>query len=117
MMADLAVIKEALDSNRKLFEEEKKNMKRKTPMDRAKDKFEDHKIRLKPTFLSVQAYENSKSRRSEGTCEWIFGLDTYRQWHSSADSGLIWVAGVGGMGKSGTLQIPTVTHNGASKLY
>ena len=112
MMADLAVIRDTLDSNleiQKIFanqikqlEEERKNLKKKTPLDKAKEKFEENEKKLRPTDSSEIAFERSKSRKEEGTCEWIFELEEYKLWRTSSENGIIWVSGVGGMGKSST---------------
>ena len=111
MMADLAVIRATLNSNleiQKIFadqikqlEEERKNLKKKTPLDKAKEKFEENEKNLRPTDSSGIAFERSKSRKEEGTCEWIFELEEYKLWRTSSENGIIWVSGVGGMGKSG----------------
>ena len=110
MMANLAVIKNTLNSNleiQKLYadqlkrvEEEKKNMKKKTPLDKAKEKFEENTKQLKPTNSSEAAFRRNIERKVEGTCQWIFELEEYKAWRRSTDNKLIWVSGVGGMGKS-----------------
>ena len=112
MMANLAVIQDTLNSNleiRKIFadqikqlEEERKNLKKKTPLDKAKEKFEENEKKLRPADSSELAFERSKSRKEEGTCEWIFELEEYKSWRTSSENGIIWVSGVGGMGKSST---------------
>ena len=110
MMANLAVIKDTLNSNleiQKMYvdqlkqaEEEKKNMKKKTPLDKAKENFEENTKRLKPTSSSEVAFGKNRERIVEGTCQWIFELDEYKAWRTSTCNNLIWVSGVGGMGKS-----------------
>ena len=112
MMANLAVIQDTLNSNLKIqkmfadqikqLEEERKNLKKKTPLDKAKEKFEENEKKLRPTDSSELAFESSKSRKEEGTCEWIFELEEYKLWRTSSENGIIWVSGVGGMGKSST---------------
>ena len=116
MMANLVVIKDTLSTNLEIqkiyvdqikqLEEEKKNMKKKTPLDKAKEKSEENKKRLNPSMNSEHAFKNSKSMKSEGTCEWIFELEGYKRWRTSAENDIIWVSGVGGMGKSGIF--PTI---------
>lgn len=112
MMANLAVIRDTLNSNLKIqqifadqikqLEEERKNLKKKTPLDKAKEKFEENEKKLGATDSSELAFESSKSRKEEGTCEWIFELEEYKSWRTSSENGIIWVSGVGGMGKSST---------------
>ncbi|KAL9034560.1 MAG: hypothetical protein Q9214_006992, partial [Letrouitia sp. 1 TL-2023] len=109
-MFDLDVIRETIGSNLELqnkfmdhikrVEEEMKNMKKKSPLDQAKEKFGENETRLKPTNSSENAFERSKMRKEQGTCEWIFELEDYKLWRTSPDNGIIWVSGVGGMGKS-----------------
>ena len=110
MMANLAVIQDTLNSNLEIqkiyvdqikqLEEERKNMKKKTPLDKAKEKFEENAARLKTTASSEVAFEKSKARKEQGTCEWIFELEDYKAWRTSPESGIMWISGVGGMGKS-----------------
>lgn len=110
MMADLSVIRHTLESNdeiKKIYvnqirqlEDEKKSMKKKTPLDKAKEVFEDNAKRLDPTNLAETALEKHRSRREQGTCNWIFELEEYKKWRSSMESSLLWVSGVGGLGKS-----------------
>ena len=110
MMANLAVIQDTLNSNLEIqkiyvdqikqLEEEKRNMKKKTPLDKAKEKFEENTKKLNPTSSSEAAFERSKTRKEEGTCEWIFELDEYKSWRTSTENRSIWISGVGGMGKS-----------------
>ena len=112
MMANLAVIQGTLKSNleiQKIFadqikqlEEERKNLKKKTPLDKAKEKFEENGKKLRPTNSSELAFKRSKLRKEEGTCEWIFDLEEYKLWRTSSENGIIWVSGMGGMGKSST---------------
>ena len=112
MMANLAVIQDTLNSNLEIqkiyadqikqLEEERKNLKKKTPLDKAKEKFEENEKRLRTTDSSEIAFERSKLRKEEGTCEWIFELEEYKSWRTSSENGIIWVSGVGGMGKSST---------------
>lgn len=112
MMANLAVIRGTLDSNleiQKIFadqikqlEEERKNLKKKTPLDKAKEQFEENAKKLRHTDSSELAFERSKLRKEKGTCEWIFELEEYKLWRTSSENGIIWVSGLGGMGKSST---------------
>lgn len=110
MMADLSVIRDTLESSmevNKLYlnkicqlEEEKKTMKKKTPLDKAKEHYDDNVKRLQHTDLAEITLEKYKSRREKDTCNWIFELEEYRTWRSSTESSLLWVSGVGGVGKS-----------------
>ena len=110
MMADLSVIRDTLESSMEVnkiyqnqirqLEEEKKNLKKKTPLDKAKELFEENVKRLDANDLAESALEKHRSRREKDTCNWIFELEEYKSWLSSAESNLLWVSGVGGLGKS-----------------
>lgn len=110
MMADLSVIRDTLESSMEVnkiylnqirqLEEDKKSMKKKTPLDKAKELFEDNVKRLEANNAAEIAFEKHKSRREKDTCKWIFELEEYRTWRSSTESRLLWVSGVGGLGKS-----------------
>ena len=110
MMADLSVIRDTLESSMEVnkiyfnqirqLEEDKRSMKKKTPLDKAKELFDDNAKRLEPTNAAETALEKHKSRREKGTCNWIFELEEYKTWRSSTESSLLWVSGVGGLGKS-----------------
>lgn len=110
MMADLSVIRDTLESSMEVnkiylnqirqLEEDKKSMKKKSPLDKAKELFEDNAKRLESTNAASTAFEKHKSRREKDTCNWIFELEEYKDWRSSMESSLIWVSGVGGLGKS-----------------
>lgn len=110
MMADLSVIRDTLESSMEVnkiylnqirqLEEDKKSMKKKTPLDKAKDQFDEIAKRLEPTDAAETALEKHKSRREKDTCKWIFELERYKNWRSSTESSLLWISGVGGLGKS-----------------
>ncbi len=110
MMADLSVIRDTLESSMEVnkiylnqirqLEEDKKSMKKKTPLDKAKELFEDNVKRLEANNAAEIAFEKHKSRREKDTCKWIFELEEYKTWRSSTESRLLWVSGVGGLGKS-----------------
>lgn len=107
MRADLSMIKETLSSSMEInkiymehFEEDKKNLKRKTPFEKAKDQFEDNSKRLNATDAASKALNTNRSRRTDGTCTWIFALEKFEAWCTSEESSLLWVSGVGGLGKS-----------------
>ncbi|KAI9796865.1 MAG: hypothetical protein M1833_005914 [Piccolia ochrophora] len=110
MTADLSAIKETLKSSMEVnkiyliqlrqYEEERKNLKKKTPFDKAKDQFDANEKRLNPTPLPQQSLSKNLKRKEEGTCQWIFGLESYRAWRNSSHSDFLWVSGVGGLGKS-----------------
>ena len=114
MMQDLTAIKDMLvvnESSKKLqedyikeLENKMKSLRKKTPLDLAKDKFEANKSKLVPTTSSANSatvLERARSLRSEGTCEWIFSLEPYEKWKAPGTKGMLWVQGNGGMGKSG----------------
>ena len=101
MKADLATMKDVL----KELGDDKKNWKKKTPLDKAEEEFDKNKSRLKPSQNSEFALERGKSLRTEGTCEWIFAVEEYKTWRTSVDNCILWVSGLGGMGKSGTFPI------------
>jgi hypothetical protein len=113
MMTEVAMIKDILSENargQKMFEEhikelenERKHLKKKTPRDEAKEKFEANKLKLKPTSTE-DALERGRDMRSAGTCEWVFALDRYKEWRESPKSSTLWIQGDGGMGKSGEYQ-------------
>lgn len=110
MMADLSVIRDTLESSMEVnkiylnqirqLEEDKKSMKKKTPLDKAREAFDDNAKRLEPTEASEIALKKHRSRREKDTCDWIFELEEYKEWRSSTESSLLWVSGVGGLGKS-----------------
>ena len=110
MMADLSVIRDTLGTLKEVtniyrtqirqLEEEKKSMKKKTPLDKAKELFKENAKQLDPNNLADSALEKHKSRREKDTCNWIFELEEYKNWRSSTESSLLWVSGVGSLGKS-----------------
>lgn len=110
IMADLSGIRETLELSQEVnkiyinkigqLEEEKKTLKKKTPLDKAKELYDDYAKRLQHTGLAEVAFEKHKSRREKDTCSWIFELEEYRAWRSSTESSLLWVSGVGALGKS-----------------
>jgi hypothetical protein len=110
MMSDLSFIKESLDASTKasevfmkhiqLLEEEKRGMKKKTPFDKAKDLFDDNSKKLNPSTHSENALRKNIQRREEGTCRWIYDLAEYKDWFNSPKSGIVWISGAGGYGKS-----------------
>ena len=110
MMAELAFIRDTLKSSMEVnniyinqirqLEEDKKSMKKKTPLDKAKELFEDNAKRLEASNAAEIALEKHKSRREKDTCRWIFELEEYKTWRSSIESRLLWVSGVAGLGKS-----------------
>ena len=110
MMTELGMVREAIDASKEInkiyigqirqLEEERKNMKKKTPWDKAKETFDDNVKRMKPSDASEKTLEQNKDRREKGTCEWIFELEQYDLWRTSGRSELLWVSGVAGLGKS-----------------
>ncbi|KAL9621124.1 MAG: hypothetical protein Q9160_004375 [Pyrenula sp. 1 TL-2023] len=110
MSADIAMMKEVLHANLKAneafvkhieqLEEERKDMRRRTPYEKAKDEFEEIKKALNPADDQTGLYEERLKRREDNTCRWIFDLDEYKSWQSKDDSNLLWVNGGPGYGKS-----------------
>jgi len=101
MKEDLAIIQDTLESNlesQKIFtdhikrlEEKRKNIKKKTPLEKAKEKSEENAKRLDPTRASESHYERSISMKAVGTCEWIFERNEYKEWRASGYLvGVIW---------------------------
>ncbi|RSL90631.1 hypothetical protein CEP51_000629 [Fusarium floridanum] len=43
---------------------------------------------------------NTKGDLTEGTCQWILHNETYRSWLEAQDSGLLWISGGPGRGKT-----------------
>lgn len=97
--------KKSLDENFKELQNVMKQMKKKTPLEVAKEKFDENKAKLRPTMDSSNALERTRAMRSEGTCGWIFAIERYQEWRSSTSNSIIWIQGDGGMGKSGKLII------------
>lgn len=105
MMVDIGLIKEILQSDRKnkemfadqvkQFEEEEKNMKQKTPLDKTNHKFEENSKRLKPTNFLETAFERSKARREQRTCQLIFDLEEYSTWRTADENDILGTTGVG----------------------
>lgn len=83
------------------FESERKDMKRKTPLDKEKENFNKNKERLDPSTISETLLQRSRNRRSQGTCEWVFVEDEYKKWRTIEGDSLLWISGEGGRGKSG----------------
>lgn len=111
MQTDIVIVREALEANLKandafvrhieLLEEERKDMRRKSPYEKAREEFEENKKTLNPAMdQSDMLVDNLENRRERGTCQWIFGLDEYQKWHGSPESSMLWVSGAAGYGKS-----------------
>ena len=110
MKATLAVMNEVMDANNKAqeifvahiqqLEEERKNMKRKTPYDKAKEEFEENKKLLNPSADQISLYAENLERREENTCKWIFEIEEYAAWFTARESSMLWVSGGPGFGKS-----------------
>lgn len=110
MMADLSKIKETLASSMEInkiyieqmrqLEEEMKKARRKTPFEKAKDEFDENSKHLNPTDAASKMLMRNRQMKVEGTCNWIFALEEYESWRKSVESSLLWVSGVGGLGKS-----------------
>ncbi|PVF93060.1 hypothetical protein CPB86DRAFT_790504 [Serendipita vermifera] len=48
----------------------------------------------------ISAYDFNKSRRLDGTCEWIFQTRKYQSWINGTGNRDLWVVGIPGAGKS-----------------
>lgn len=77
-----------------------KDIRKKTPFDKAKEKFDSNTKILKPTNAAETALRKNLGRREKDTCSWILELDKYKTWRTSVGGSLLWVSGVGGLGKS-----------------
>ena len=110
MMADLSVIRETLESSREIskifadqvrqLQAEMKDMKKISPFDKAKELFDTNTKALQPADDAESVLRTNQSRREPNTCNWIFDIEEYKTWRTSAEGSLLWVSGVGGMGKS-----------------
>lgn len=80
-------------------------MKKKTPLDLARDGFAENTKLLNPSSNQVAVLSSNLSRREDKTCTWIFQLEEYKSWTESADRGLTWVSGAGGKLKVHRLDI------------
>lgn len=121
MKSELSSLKETLDFSlkanesiiRKAFaelEEERKEMRKKTPYEKAQDEYQENMKLLNPNEDQYDILrENIDVKREPGTCRWIFELDTYSQWHDSTQSAMVWVSGAAGYGKS--ILMSTVIEN------
>ena len=112
IQGDLGLVKDLLNKNletqkaqdqymQQLQEFYRKEMKSKTPLDKARDEFNEYKAKLKPTDVSESSFQRNKKVRSAGTCEWVFKEPRYKEWHDSDEDTLLWISGIRGMGKSG----------------
>ncbi|KAL2126985.1 hypothetical protein VTI74DRAFT_11529 [Chaetomium olivicolor] len=45
-------------------------------------------------------YRRHLASHAEGTGQWLTATDTYQQWHTGRDHGLLWIKGIPGSGKS-----------------
>lgn len=95
MMADLSMIKETLSSSLEINKiymkhfEEDKNLKRKTPFEKAKDQFDHNSKRLNAMDAASKALNRNRSLRADGTCTWIFALEEFEAWRTSEKSSLL----------------------------
>ncbi|KAL1734148.1 hypothetical protein EV714DRAFT_281270 [Schizophyllum commune] len=64
-----------------------------------RDSLRDEIIRWLKPVDNGSKHALSLQKRQEGTCNWIFAHDTYRQW-SMRECGLLWLSGIPGSGKS-----------------
>lgn len=82
------------------LEKEMKHIRRKTPFEKAKDQFDKNSEQLDPTDAAFKTLMRNRQMLVEGTCNWIFTLEEYESWRTIAESSLLWVSGVGVLGKS-----------------
>lgn len=112
MKSQLVTMQETLDASLKSneaivrrlveeLEEESKNTRKKTPYEKAQDRYEENMEHLDPSELQYELLqENLDVHREPDTCLWIFDLKQYKDWYESSKSSMIWVSGEGGYGKS-----------------
>jgi hypothetical protein len=80
------------------LEDIKVNMKPKTPWDFAMQDFERVKSTLSPSKDTSGALTAILSRKSPGTCEWIYDHDYYQKWEEQSGhrNGTLCISGIGG---------------------
>ena len=100
MKSMLAMNTEILNTIARSTEENLKDMRKKTPYEKAKDEFESNKKDLKSSVDQFPLYEANLQRREQNTCKWIFNIDEYKAWYAAPESSLLWVSGGPGFGKS-----------------
>ena len=107
MIGQLHAVRETIDSYAKMnevfvervkiLEEERKTLRKKTPLEIANEIFQDHKTKFKPSSDQESAYaERLNRRKPPTTCTWIFELKEYKDWYASETSDVLWVSGNGG---------------------
>ncbi|KAL1682498.1 hypothetical protein EV122DRAFT_287123 [Schizophyllum commune] len=60
---------------------------------RRRDSLRDEIVRWLKPVDNGSKHTVSLQKRQEGTCNWIFAHDTYRQW-STRESGILWLSGI-----------------------
>ena len=45
-------------------------------------------------------YKDRNPKRMAGTCEWVLGHESFVRWRDNMDSGVLWISGIPGCGKS-----------------
>ena len=93
MMTEITDIKKTLQAGLR-------DMRKKSPLDKAKEQYEEQVKRLNAPVDSSVILKKNLARRSPGTCEWIFELSQYNDWLDSTEGRLLWISGEGGLGKS-----------------
>ncbi|OAP63444.1 hypothetical protein AYL99_02671 [Fonsecaea erecta] len=69
--------------------------------DLARDQFEANMNYLNVSYSrEIQKTALDRKECTPGTCNWIFDLEEYGNWHNARGSSLLWVSGGGGFGKS-----------------
>ncbi|OCK76384.1 hypothetical protein K432DRAFT_360469 [Lepidopterella palustris CBS 459.81] len=85
----------------KFLLEERKTMKKMTPLDIALKNFEENEKQLNASSDQKEVFAAKLAKRSPPeTCTWMFTQDEYLKWLDSRESSLLWVSGGGGFGKS-----------------
>lgn len=80
------------------LEDIKISMKPKTPWDFAIQEFEKVKSTLSPSKDSSGALRSVLSKKSPGTCEWIYDQAHYKRWEEKSENrnGTLCISGIGG---------------------
>lgn len=82
------------------LDQERRAQAKKTPHEVALDVFSKHKRDLNIVANPAAAMQEKQSLRRDGTCQWIYRNEEYKDWRSASKGSLLWVSGDGGSGKS-----------------
>ena len=105
MASDLTWIRESIENSNQTNKEldslrrEVEAFRKRTPMDVARDRFNDYKKQLKLIDQSSQ-FEKRKLMREKGTCNWLFDVKDFKDWRVGDGKRVLWMSGKGNMGKS-----------------